>query len=185
MIESGASSSSLQSMPSSSASSSSSNIAMNPLLPMLAAELQLQQQHQHQSQDSSSNPPPPPPTSSGQQQQQLQPLDATTTGSSASVGLGSGGGGVGAGSPIGSSSSLAETTSGEPEAKRKKMDPAASVMSGGNKKLESRLGGILCCAVCRDLPKGAMYQVSHWNVCFFVCFRDNLINKTTNVVTFR
>lgn len=47
----------------------------------------------------------------------------------------------------------------EPEAKRKKVD------NGGNtsiqhEKLEYRLGGILCCAVCLDLPKTAMYQVS-------------------------
>lgn len=125
---------------------------MNPLLPMLAAELQLQ----HQSQESSSqNPPPPPPPqhSAVATQQQQQPLDATA--GSVSVAVVAGGA-----SPIGSSSSLADATSGEPEAKRKKMDPAASVMVGGNKKLESRLGGILCCAVCRDLPKGAMYQVS-------------------------
>lgn len=27
-------------------------------------------------------------------------------------------------------------------------------------KLETRLGGILCCAVCLDLPRSAVYQVS-------------------------
>lgn len=27
-------------------------------------------------------------------------------------------------------------------------------------KLEARLGGILCCAVCLDLPRSAVYQVS-------------------------
>ena len=27
-------------------------------------------------------------------------------------------------------------------------------------KLETRLGGILCCAVCYDLPRSAVYQVS-------------------------
>lgn len=49
----------------------------------------------------------------------------------------------------------------EPEAKRKKLTNA-TVQPGtsqSNEKLESRLGGILCCAVCLDLPKTAMYQV--------------------------
>lgn len=45
----------------------------------------------------------------------------------------------------------------EPEAKRKKLDSAVTSIS--NEKLELRLGGILCCAVCLDLPKTAMYQV--------------------------
>lgn len=48
----------------------------------------------------------------------------------------------------------------EPEAKRKKTEstPLPST-SQTSEKLESRLGGILCCAVCLDLPKTAMYQV--------------------------
>ena len=48
----------------------------------------------------------------------------------------------------------------EPEAKRKKTEstPIPST-SQTSEKLESRLGGILCCAVCLDLPKTAMYQV--------------------------
>ena len=34
-------------------------------------------------------------------------------------------------------------------------------------KLEQRLGGILCCAVCLDLPKSSVYQVCLFaNVCF-------------------
>lgn len=52
-----------------------------------------------------------------------------------------------------------DTPSPEPEAKRKKLDPAVASTSGTNEKLELRLGGILCCAVCLDLPKTAMYQV--------------------------
>lgn len=48
----------------------------------------------------------------------------------------------------------------EPDIKRKKFEntiqPSTSQLS---EKLESRLGGILCCAVCLDLPKMAMYQV--------------------------
>lgn len=48
----------------------------------------------------------------------------------------------------------------EPDAKRKRIEPAAQPStSQSNEKLESRLGGILCCAVCLDLPKTAMYQV--------------------------
>lgn len=46
----------------------------------------------------------------------------------------------------------------EPDTKRRK------VQSNNNDekkyKLEERLGGILCCAVCLDLPKAAVYQVS-------------------------
>lgn len=44
----------------------------------------------------------------------------------------------------------------EPEAKRRKV----SGPEGEKHKLEERLGGILCCAVCLDLPKAAVYQVS-------------------------
>lgn len=52
------------------------------------------------------------------------------------------------------------TASDEPEAKRKKLEPTASPSTSQlSEKLESRLGGILCCAVCLDLPKTAMYQV--------------------------
>lgn len=45
----------------------------------------------------------------------------------------------------------------EPEAKRKKIDKPSTKMI---EKLEARLGGILCCAVCLDLPRTAMYQVN-------------------------
>lgn len=48
----------------------------------------------------------------------------------------------------------------EPEIKRKRTEPTAiPSTSQTSEKLESRLGGILCCAVCLDLPKTAMYQV--------------------------
>lgn len=47
--------------------------------------------------------------------------------------------------------------SDEPEAKRRKKEPRLSATI--QEKLELRLGGILCCAVCLDLPKTAMYQV--------------------------
>lgn len=45
----------------------------------------------------------------------------------------------------------------EPETKRKKVDKPVTKMI---EKLEARLGGILCCAVCLDLPRTAMYQVN-------------------------
>jgi hypothetical protein len=44
----------------------------------------------------------------------------------------------------------------EPEAKRKKPNQKSMAIV---EKLEMRLGGILCCAVCLDLPRTAMYQV--------------------------
>uniref|UniRef100_A0A336KRP9 CSON014189 protein n=1 Tax=Culicoides sonorensis TaxID=179676 RepID=A0A336KRP9_CULSO len=51
------------------------------------------------------------------------------------------------------------TDTGEPEPKRKKIDTPVKASSKMVEKLEARLGGILCCAVCLDLPRTAMYQV--------------------------
>lgn len=50
----------------------------------------------------------------------------------------------------------------EPETKKMKL----SAPSGKSDKLEQRLGGILCCAVCLDLPISAVYQVNgtHFHV---------------------
>lgn len=59
---------------------------------------------------------------------------------------------------------------GEPNPKKAKLSSTADVFGrtstgGGDKlqtaseKLEHRLGGILCCAVCLDLPRAAIYQV--------------------------
>lgn len=42
----------------------------------------------------------------------------------------------------------------EPLAKKRKLADKEST-----EKLEHRLGGILCCAVCLDLPQAAVYQV--------------------------
>lgn len=72
----------------------------------------------------------------------------------------------------------------EPERKRRKLpgqvqqsqaqdaSPAAGLqLAKPEQKLEHRLGGILCCVVCFDLPRAAVYQVrtlphySH-NLCF-------------------
>lgn len=44
----------------------------------------------------------------------------------------------------------------EPDAKRRKVLRAEGKTE---QKLEHRLGGILCCAVCLDLPRAAVYQV--------------------------
>lgn len=43
----------------------------------------------------------------------------------------------------------------EPEKKRARITPNPAK----NNKLEQRLGGILCCAVCLDLPIAVVYQV--------------------------
>lgn len=45
----------------------------------------------------------------------------------------------------------------EPEKKRRRVSQS---VDRAKNKLEERLGGILCCAVCLDLPKAAVYQVS-------------------------
>jgi hypothetical protein len=45
----------------------------------------------------------------------------------------------------------------EPEAKKRKL---SNPQESKPDKLELRLGGILCCAVCLDLPRAAIYQVS-------------------------
>ena len=61
--------------------------------------------------------------------------------------------------------------SGEPPSKKQMLEHASTSAGGSStgssglsqgivhEKLEYRLGGILCCAVCLDLPKTAMYQV--------------------------
>lgn len=45
----------------------------------------------------------------------------------------------------------------EPEKKRMRISQSGDTIKN---KLEDRLGGILCCAVCLDLPKAAVYQVN-------------------------
>lgn len=47
----------------------------------------------------------------------------------------------------------------EPDIKRRKVSQSMKI-DCVKYKLEERLGGILCCAVCLDLPKAAVYQVS-------------------------
>lgn len=49
----------------------------------------------------------------------------------------------------------------EPESKRRKVSTSTKNSEPKTSdKLEQRLGGILCCAVCLDLPRAAVYQVS-------------------------
>lgn len=59
------------------------------------------------------------------------------------------------------------TDEDEPEAKRKKIDKPVTKMI---EKLEARLGGILCCAVCLDLPRTAMYQCTMGHLMCAGCF---------------
>lgn len=56
------------------------------------------------------------------------------------------------------------TENAEPEKKKMKIE-ASSKEPDYN--LEERLNGILCCTVCLDLPKSAVYQVSNEQL-FFV-----------------
>lgn len=55
-----------------------------------------------------------------------------------------------------------------PEAKRRKVEHKTGKIV---EKLEARLGGILCCAVCLDLPRTAMYQVKYPFLMFCLEFR--------------
>lgn len=48
----------------------------------------------------------------------------------------------------------------EPDKKRRRTVRAENDAAKTEQKLEHRLGGILCCAVCLDLPRAAVYQVS-------------------------
>lgn len=112
------------------------NVLNSNIIPIISAELQVE------TASSQPNPRPPPINTSSannnngqQQQQQPQPLQNSLTTD-----------------PNGGND--------EPESKRKKIDASVQPSTSQlNEKLESRLGGILCCAVCLDLPKTAMYQV--------------------------
>ncbi|XP_066262307.1 zinc finger TRAF-type-containing protein 1 homolog [Euwallacea similis] len=57
---------------------------------------------------------------------------------------------------------------GEPEAKKRKIFKPGS--DGKKHKLEERLGGILCCAVCLDLPRAAVYQCTNGHLMCAGCF---------------
>lgn len=49
--------------------------------------------------------------------------------------------------------------------KRARSSKSSNEENNIRQKLEQRLGGILCCAVCLDLPKSSVYQV--WLISFF------------------
>lgn len=55
----------------------------------------------------------------------------------------------------------------EPDAKKRKIAKPADEKIH---KLEDRLGGILCCAVCLDLPQAAVYQCSNGHLMCAGCF---------------
>ncbi|XP_018578494.1 cysteine and histidine-rich protein 1 homolog [Anoplophora glabripennis] len=55
----------------------------------------------------------------------------------------------------------------EPDAKKRKISKPADDKTH---KLEDRLGGILCCAVCLDLPRAAVYQCSNGHLMCAGCF---------------
>lgn len=104
-----------QSIGGGSGSSGISHNSMNPIIPIISADIQMD-----------NNPLPRPPTSSVDDSVLMKDID-------------------------------------EPESKRKKFDNTVAGTSGAPcEKLELRLGGILCCAVCLDLPKTAMYQVGSY-----------------------
>ncbi|XP_014088673.1 zinc finger TRAF-type-containing protein 1 homolog [Bactrocera oleae] len=100
-------------------------------------------------------------------------LDVASSENSSLVNSGVIGSGVGGGNP--SSVGGGKMDSGEPPAKKQMLDhPSTSAGSGNSasqhEKLEYRLGGILCCAVCLDLPKTAMYQCQMGHLMCAACF---------------
>lgn len=111
-----------------SSTSSANSAHMNPIIPIISADIQMENPRPQSSSASQS-------VASVQQQQQQQQLNTQEDAMNMS------------------------TQSLEPEAKKRKIEPAVPSTSSGHDKLELRLGGILCCAVCLDLPKTAMYQV--------------------------
>lgn len=71
--------------------------------------------------------------------------------------------------PTSSQQSADDVNAEEPEKKRQKLDTLSPLKVKKLEKLENRLGGILCCAVCLDLPRAAMYQVSAFQYPFKIC----------------
>ncbi|KAK9720309.1 TRAF-type zinc finger [Popillia japonica] len=57
----------------------------------------------------------------------------------------------------------------EPEAKRRKLIKNSDLDDKKNR-LEERLGSILCCAVCLDLPRAAVYQCENGHLMCAGCF---------------
>ncbi|KAL5292201.1 CYHR1 family protein [Megaselia abdita] len=157
-VESASSSSTVVQQP----SPTSTSHNMSPIIPLIAAELQ-------------SDP-----------QSSVASVQIQQSSSSSSMNVSSGG-------RSSSDSGTSSTSAGgnrmdicsEPEMKKIKLDHGGGVglglHGGGNiptgagraqreEKLESRLGGILCCAVCLDLPKTAMYQCQMGHLMCAACF---------------
>ncbi|GBP31951.1 Cysteine and histidine-rich protein 1 homolog [Eumeta japonica] len=81
---------------------------------------------------------------------------------------------TGAGEPVPSSSELgdivdtvspADVAEGPPPEKKRRLSERDIA-----ERLEYRLGGILCCAVCLDLPRAAVYQCSNGHLMCAACF---------------
>ncbi|XP_017785169.1 PREDICTED: cysteine and histidine-rich protein 1 homolog [Nicrophorus vespilloides] len=58
----------------------------------------------------------------------------------------------------------------EPDTKRRKISTTVKIIEDKRYKLEERLGGILCCAVCLDLPRSAVYQCLNGHLMCAGCF---------------
>ncbi|XP_039485308.1 cysteine and histidine-rich protein 1 homolog [Drosophila santomea] len=101
---------------------------------------------------------------------------ASSASSSSSSSSSSGGGGNVVGLPLDTQSS------GEPPAKKQLLDggatsssgssllSSAAAASGMHEKLAHRISNALCCAVCLDLPKTAMYQCQMGHLMCAACF---------------
>ncbi|XP_076042883.1 zinc finger TRAF-type-containing protein 1 homolog [Oratosquilla oratoria] len=71
-------------------------------------------------------------------------------------------------SPIATQEKKCEDTTEEPERKKPKLEGREKEEE--DNKLEQRLGGILCCAVCLDLPRAGVYQCSNGHLMCAGCF---------------
>nr|XP_016926283.1 cysteine and histidine-rich protein 1 homolog [Drosophila suzukii] len=100
---------------------------------------------------------------------------STSSASSSSSSSSSGGGGNVVGVPLDTQST------GEPPAKKQLLDngatsssssllSSAAAASGMHEKLAHRISNALCCAVCLDLPKTAMYQCQMGHLMCAACF---------------
>ncbi|XP_070135931.1 zinc finger TRAF-type-containing protein 1 homolog isoform X2 [Drosophila bipectinata] len=116
---------------------------------------------------------------------------ASTSSSTASASSSSSGGGV-VGVP------LDTQNSGEPPAKKQLLDPnaasssspggggtlsSAAAASGTHEKLAYRISTALCCAVCLDLPKTAMYQCQMGHLMCAACFTHLLADGRDQIAT--
>lgn len=66
------------------------------------------------------------------------------------------------------------TTIQDPVEKNPKIWPDVASPSNGHPKIEQRLGGILCCAVCMKMPRTIMYQCHMGHLMCFACYTGRL-----------